>query len=49
MTGAWDWDRARDIWGRSPDELVKQWSLLTYFLLDMADEARQLIQELHLE
>ena len=43
------WESARHIWGRSLDEFVCQWPQLTYFLLDMADEARQLIQELHFE
>jgi len=55
FSGVWlmadeaSWERTRHIWGRSLDEIVKQWSLLTYFLLDMADEARQLMGELHLD
>jgi hypothetical protein len=37
------WERARPIWGRPLEELAHQWSQITYYLLDLADEARDLM------
>jgi hypothetical protein len=44
VTNESQWGQVRDLWGRSIDELAHQWSLLTYFLVDMADEARELMK-----
>ena len=37
------WEQYRRVWGRSIDEFGHQWSLLAYFLADLADEARRCV------
>lgn len=40
MTNATGRERVRQLWGRSFEELAHQWSRLGLYLLEMADEAR---------